>query len=225
LNPHGGNPYLQPELVHALETGITREWNKNSLTLNVFYRNAINSIRTIITLNTNGVALVLPQNIGTNNTFGFEALGSFEPINTWSLNASISVFHQQMIADNIYKGVSNEAWSGYAKCINNFTLSKNSKLQIAINYAAPSVTPQGTRIAVYNTDWGFQHKISKGRGALGMVITDVFNTQRNGFTAAGSDFTYQRNFKVDTRAVMVSFVWSFRTKLKEELLENRYSND
>ena len=67
-----------------------------------------------------------------------------------------------MNADNIAKNLSNDAWSGYAKCINNFTLAKNSKLQIAINYAAPTVTPQGTRIAVYNTDWVFQQKISIG---------------------------------------------------------------
>lgn len=225
LNPHGGNPYLQPELVNAIETGITKEWNKNSITVNVFYRHAINSIRTLITLNNNGVALVLPQNIGTNNTYGLEAIASFEPLPVWSLNASVSVFRQQMNADNIAKDVSNDAWSGYAKCINNFSLSKNSKLQIAINYTAPSVTPQGTRIAVYNTDWGFQQKISKGRGAIGVVLTDVFNTQKNGITASGKDFNYYRYFKIDTRAIMVSFVWSFRTKLKEELLENRYSND
>ena len=226
LNPHGGNPYLQPELVNAIETGITKEWNKNSITVNLFYRHAINSIRTLITLSNNGVALVLPQNIGTNNTYGLEAIGSFEPLPVWSLNASISVFQQQLNADNIVKDLSNEAWSGYAKCMNNFTLAKNSKLQIAINYyAAPTVTPQGSRIAVYNTDWGFQQKICKGKGAIGLVITDVFNTQKNGFFAAGSDFNYHRYFKVDTRAIMVSFVWSFRTKLKEELLENRYSND
>ncbi len=225
LNPHGGNPYLQPELVNAIETGITKEWNKNSITVNLFYRHAINSIRTLITLNNNGVALVLPQNIGSNNTYGLEAIASFEPLQLWSLNASVSVFRQQMNADNIAKDLSNDAWSGYAKCINNFSLSKNSKLQIAINYTAPSVTPQGTRIAVYNTDWGFQQKISKGRGAIGLVLTDVFNTQQSGITASGKDFNYYRNFKVDSRAVMVSFVWSFRTKLKEELLENKYSND
>ena len=225
LNPHGGNPYLQPELVNAIETGITKEWNKNSITVNLFYRHAINSIRTLITLNNNGVALVLPQNIGSNNTYGLEAIASFEPLPVWSLNASVSVFRQQMNADNIAKDLSNDAWSGYAKCINNFSLSKNSKLQIAINYTAPSVTPQGTRIAVYNTDWGFQQKISKGRGAIGVVLTDVFNTQQSGITASGKDFNYYRNFKVDSRAIMVSFVWSFRTKLKEELLENKYSND
>ena len=225
LNPHGGNPYLQPELVNAIEAGITKEWNKNSFTVNLFYRHAINSIRTLITLNNNGVALVLPQNIGSNNTYGLEAIASFEPLPVWSLNASVSVFRQQMNADNIAKDLSNDAWSGYAKCINNFSLSKNSKLQIAINYTAPSVTPQGTRIPVYNTDWGFQQKISKGRGAIGLVLTDVFNTQQSGITASGKDFNYYRNFKVDSRAIMVSFVWSFRTKLKEELLENKYSND
>jgi outer membrane receptor protein involved in Fe transport len=225
LNPHGGNPYLQPEIVNAFETGITKEWKKTSITFNVFYRHAVNSIRTLITLSNNGVALVLPQNIGTNDTYGVETIGSFEPFSFWAMNASVSLFRQQFNAGNVATGVSNSAVSGYGKLINNFSLAKNSKLQVAYNYTAPSVTPQGKRIAVYNADLGFQQKISKGRGALGLVITDIFNTQKNGFTASGTDFDYHRFFKVDTRAILVSFAWSFRTKLKEELLENKFSNE
>jgi outer membrane receptor protein involved in Fe transport len=225
LNPHGGNPYLQPEIVNAFETGITKEWGKTAISLNVFYRHAVNSIQSLISLSNNGVALVLPQNVGTNNTYGAEAIGSFEPFSFWTMNASASLFRQKLNAGNVITGTSNDAVSGYGKLINNFSMAKNSKLQVAYSYTAPSVTAQGTRIAVYNTDLGFQQKIGKGRGALGVVVTDIFNTQRNGFVASGTAFDYHRFFKVDTRAILVSFAWSFRTKLKEELLENKFSND
>jgi outer membrane receptor protein involved in Fe transport len=225
LNPHGGNPYLQPELVNALETGVTKEWEKGSVTLNVFYRHAVNSIRTLITLDNNGVALVLPQNIGTNDTYGAELIADFQPFSFWLCNASISVFRQKLSAVSQASLAENNVLAGFGKLVNNFTVWKGGKLQLLYNYTAPSATPQGTRLAGYNTDLGFQQKFNNGRAALGLAVTDLFNTQRSGVTATTASFDYYRNFKVDTRAILVSFTWSFRTKLKEELLENKFSND
>jgi hypothetical protein len=109
--------------------------------------------------------------------------------------------------------------------INNFSLWKRSKLQIIANYNSPVATPQGTRIAVYNVDLGFQQKFLHDKGALGIVVTDVFNMQKSGLTAHASDFDYSRTFKIDTRAVMVTFAYTFGARFKEELLENKFSND
>ena len=102
---------------------------------------------------------------------------------------------------------------------------KGSKLQLIGNYNAPIATPQGTNIAVYNVDMGFQQKMLKGKGALGFVVTDVFNTQQKGFNAYASNFNYSRTFKIDTRAVLITFAYSFGTAFKEALLENKFSNE
>ena len=72
---------------------------------------------------------------------------------------------------------------------------------------------------------GFQQKIWNNKGAFGLVVTDVFNTQKSGLTAMSQNFDYKRTFKIDTRAVLLTFTYSFRTKLKEELMENRFLND
>ncbi|MBD0294529.1 MAG: outer membrane beta-barrel protein, partial [Flavisolibacter sp.] len=70
-----------------------------------------------------------------------------------------------------------------------------------------------------------QQKLFKGKAAIGLVITDIFNTQRSGFTAITADFNYYRHFKVDTRALLLTFTYSFKSLAKEELLENKFSND
>ena len=85
---------------------------------------------------------------------------------------------------------------------------------------------QGTRKAVYNVDLGFQTKILHGKGGLGIVISDVFNMQSTGWNiSAPSDFNLVRTMKVDTRAVFVTFAYSFANIFKESLLENHFSND
>ena len=80
-------------------------------------------------------------------------------------------------------------------------------------------------MSVYNVDLGFQTKILKGKGGLGIVISDVFNMQKSGNIASASNFQLERTFNVDTRAVFITFAYSFANIFKESLLENQFSND
>lgn len=225
LNPHGGNPYLKPELVHSLELGYNREGTKFSASSNLFYRYASNIIRSFISLDTNGVALVVPKNFGSAATYGLEEVISARPTNFYNCDASLSLYQQNINGANVSAEAMSNYFSWYAKLINNFTMWRGSKLQLIASYNSPVATPQGTSIAVYNVDGGFQQKLFRGKAALGLVITDVFNTQRNGLTAITSDFSYYRNFKVDTRAVLLTLTYSFRSLAKEELLENKFENN
>jgi outer membrane receptor protein involved in Fe transport len=225
LNPHSGNPYLKPELVHSLELGYNKEGSKFSSATNLFYRYSSNIIRSFISLDTNGVALAIPQNYGNAVTYGLEGVLSARPTRFYNCDASLSMYRQNFSGANVSDEALSENFSWYAKLINNFTMWKGSKMQLILNYNSPIATPQGTRIAVYNADGGFQQKLFKGKAALGLVVTDIFNTQRNGITAITSDFIYYRNFKVDTRAVLLTFTYSFRSLAKEELLENKFEND
>lgn len=225
LNPHGGNPYLKPELINSLEFGFNKEWKRFSSVSNLFYRYSTNIIRSFISLDTNGVALVVPMNYGNATTYGFEEIFSAYPSKFYSCNVSVSLFQQIINGSNVSTDALANYFSWYAKMINNFSLWKESKLQFIINYNSPIATPQGTRIAVYNVDAGFQQKLFKGKAALGLVVTDIFNTQKSGLTSVTSNFNYHRTFKVDTRAIMLTFTYSFKTTIKEELLENKFSNE
>lgn len=225
LNQHGGNPYLKPELINSVELGYNKELRKLSLSTTFFYRYATDVIKTYITLQPSGVALTQPANFGSSTTYGVEEIATAFPTKFWSVNVSLSLYQQLIDGSNISPDIANNIVSWYGKLINNINLWKGCKLQLLANYNAPIATPQGTRIAVYYIDAGLQQKIFKGKGAVGLVVTDILNTQHSGLTAFASDFSYHRTFKVDTRAALITFAYSFRTKFKEELLENKFSNE
>lgn len=225
LNQHGGNPYLKPELVHALELGYNKEGEGWSLSSSAFYRLSSNIIRPFIEMKANGVALTTPQNFGNGSTYGLEEIFNYFPTKFWSVNTSVSIFDQKIDGNVSSMDVANEVVSWYGKMIHNFTLSKTTKLQVIGAYNSPTAMPQGTRMAVYNVDLGFQTKIMKGKGGLGIVISDVFNMQKSGNIASASNFQLERTMKVDTRAVFVTFAYSFANIFKESLLENQFSND
>jgi hypothetical protein len=225
LNPHGGNPYLRPELINSMELGYSATVKKISFSASAFYRYATNIIRPYIYLESNGVALTLPMNFGNSQTYGAEGMLTCFVHKCYSFNLSGSVYRQIIDGSNIDASIVNDVVSYYGKLIHNITLWKNSKLQIISNYASPVPTPQGTRIAIYNTDVGFQQKFLRNKGGIGIVVTDIFNTQRSGLNAYSSEFEYHRTFKVDTRAVLVTFAYSFGTSFRESMVENKFSND
>jgi outer membrane receptor protein involved in Fe transport len=225
VSQHGGNPYLKPELVNAAEFGYNKEWKKVTLSANLFYRYTTNIIRSFIVLQSNGVALTQPQNFGNATTYGVEGILSTYLAKFWSMNTSLSAFQQNIDDSNIGDDISSSVFSWYGKMINNFVVWKDGKLQLTANYNSPLGTPQGKRVAVYYLDLGFQQKLFNGKAGLGIIVTDVFNTQINGYSASADNFSYDRKFKIDTRAVIVTFAWSFGTSFKEEMIENKFSND
>ncbi|RTL60476.1 MAG: TonB-dependent receptor [Sphingobacteriales bacterium] len=226
LNQHGGNPTLKPELIHSFELGYNKDWNKISYYAVAYYRNASNSIRQFTLLQTNGVALSIPQNFGSVITYGIENVFTAKPFSKYDFNLSASLYKQNIKGSAAGQELSNDVVSWHGKLINNFILWKGSKLQLTGVYNSPIALPQGKRIATYYADMGFQQKLGKkGNGRLSLAVTDIFNTLKYGSELKASNFSYNRYGKVDSRAIVVTFAYTFGTSFKEKLLENKYSND
>lgn len=225
LNQHGGNPYLQPELVHSFELGYSKDWKNTSVYSILYYRNASNSIRQYTVVDSNGVGLTKPANFGKSTTYGIENIFTAKPFTWYDLNLSISLFEQKIEETDPALAVANSVLSWNGKWINNFVLWPGSKLQVIGVYNSPVALPQGKRIAVYNADLGFQQKVGKGNARLGLVVTDLFQTQQSGYKLSAPNFTYNRIGWVDSRAVLLTFAYTFGTSFKEKLLENKFTND
>ncbi|MDB5277358.1 MAG: TonB-dependent receptor [Ferruginibacter sp.] len=225
LNPHSGNPNLKPEIIHAMELGYSKEWNKYSLSSNLFYRYAINTIRQYSQLQPNGANFTFPINIGNATTYGIENVFNAKPSKLYDFNVSLSLFQQKLNGDNISTDAVQSAFGWYAKLINNFVLWKDSKLQVTGTYNSALPTPQGKRIAQYFADLGYQQKLGKSNARLGLTVTDVFNTFKSGYINNTPEFSNYRYGKADTRAFIITFAYFFKSAFKEKLLENKFSTD
>ncbi len=225
LNQRGGDPHLKPELIHSLEFGYYHSLQKASISLTTFYRLKNHVILPYTILDENGVAFTQPYNFGNATTFGFETIATYNPLSFWSLNFSFSVYELRIYDSGDVADVSTNQVSWYTKLINNFTLWKDGRLQVTGNYTSPVAIPQGTSIAVYNVDLGFQQKVMKGKGRLGLSLTDIFNTQKSGLITSDYNFYFSRTSKLDTRAIMVTFGYTFGSSFREKLMENKFKND
>jgi outer membrane receptor protein involved in Fe transport len=92
LNPHTGNPYLKPEIIHTSEISYNKEWSKNSFSGTFFYRNATNTIKQYSELQENGAVLLYPKNFGNIITYGVETILTLKPLPFYDVNISLTAF-------------------------------------------------------------------------------------------------------------------------------------
>ncbi len=222
LSPHSGNPNLKPEIIDAYELAYNKGADHFNFTTSLFFRHSINSIRPFYIQQPNGAILNMPMNIGNTDNYGIETMLIGKPKNFYDFNVSATLFQQKINATNLLQeAVQNSMnWSG--KMINNFTISQGSKLQIIGNYISPKTTPQGETFALYNVDLGFQQKLGKSNFRMNFIIVDAFNTLKSGYNTKTSNFAIYRSQKSDTRAFMVTLAYSFKSTLKEKMLENKF---
>ena len=226
LNQRAGNPNLKPELIHSFELGYNYTLQKLSASIVGFYRIRKDAIFPYTILDENGVAFTQPLNFGNASTIGLETLVTYNPFEFWNINFSLSAFDLSIDDDgSTGESIATNRTSWYTKIINTFTVFRDSKLQVVGNYTSPTVIPQGESVAVYFVDLGFQQKIMKGKGRLGITITDLFNSQKYGVTIADSNFEFSRIFKQDTQALMFTFGYTFGTAFRENLMENKFKNE
>ncbi|MEK0423562.1 MAG: hypothetical protein RLZ95_1472 [Bacteroidota bacterium] len=223
LSPHSGNPNLKPEIIDAYELSFNNGTSKLNFTTSLFFRHSINAIRSYYSQLPNGAILNMPMNIGNADNYGIESMIIGKPFLAYDFNLSATVFNQKINGSNISNDAVNNGtnWSG--KIINNFTLNSASKLQIIANYISPKTTPQGETFSLYNVDLGLQQKLGKSNFKLNFIIVDAFNTLKSGYNTQTSIFSVYRSQKSDTRAFMITLAYSFKSALKDKMLENKFN--
>jgi len=223
LSPHCGNPNLKPEIIDAYELAYNKGNVKLNFTSSLFFRHSTNAIRPFYIQQSNGAILNMPMNIGNTDNYGLETMVISKPVNFYDFNASATLFQQKINASNIAAEAvqSSMNWSG--KLINNFSINNKSKLQVIANYISPKTTPQGESFSMYNVDLGFQQKIGKTNFKMNFILVDAFNTLKSGYNTETSTFSIYRSQKSDTRAFMITLAYSFKSALKDKMLENKFN--
>ena len=223
LSPHSGNPNLSPEMIDAFELSYNKGTTKINFTGNLFYRHSVNAIRPFYIQQANGAILNKPINIGNTDNYGVESLLSGKLTLNYDYNLSATVFKQKFNGGYTANDVTNEGINWSSKLINNISVNTSSKLQVIANYISPKTTPQGESFALYNLDLGFQKKLGKTNFKLNFIIVDAFNTLKSGYNTQTSTFSIYRSQKSDTRAFMLTLAYSFKSALKDKMLENKFN--
>ena len=217
-----GNPYLRPQFTTTYELAYKLRWNSGSLSLAGYRRTIKDPFTRIYSIDTTNstynIVNKIYSNVGSATNTGVEFILNQIITKFWKLTGSINwytniihVFSGTLLFPyerpfTIDRTTDNSA---DIKINNQFTLWKETQIQLTALYYTPKNIPQGKQMARSSIDLGIKQKVISGKGELTCSFNDIFNRfgikqelKGDGFTAVYENF-------YETQVLTLSFKYKF----------------
>lgn len=168
-----GNPDLRPEYTDSYELTTIHKFDKLSLNFSLYNRYTIDAIERITAFE-NNVSISKPENVGTNNTTGFEFNGKYTPLSWLTVNSdfNINYFDRNGVYEMNSFDFKGNRWS--ASITSKFKLPAQFDFEVSSDYNSEYKTLQQVVSDNLFVDVGLRKKILKGKTILNISIRDLF---------------------------------------------------
>jgi outer membrane receptor protein involved in Fe transport len=204
-NFFSGNPDLDPEFTDAFELGHIKYFDKGTLFSTAYFRNTVDKIERIRTVNEEGFATTLPFNLTGERSFGLEFSADYRPKDWWKLDLNLNFFHANIDGSNVQADFQARTTSFLARQTSRFTLDGGWDLQLRANYDARQKTAQGVRKGIFFIDLSASKQIMQERGRLILTANDIFNSRRNRYIIEGENFITEGDSQFIRRQINLTF--------------------
>lgn len=179
FNVYTGNPNLKPEYTDSYEISSIYDFSNGSLNFGVYHRATDDIIERIVDFNeTTSVSTSRPENIGTNNSTGFEINAEYSPTNQimFTSDTNINTFKRkgQFATQNF--DFNGNQWN--TRLIGKFKLPADFTAEATGIYRSKVKTVQGQQAENTFMNFGLRKKMMKGRLNASLSIRDVFETRK-----------------------------------------------
>lgn len=204
-----GNPYLRPEYVNSFDFSYARKVKGGTFTGSAYYRRTLGLHTRLLTITEDGVAARTFENASFADDIGLEAILQVRPLKWWDLTLSGNVVQTFVNASNIEPDLTAQAIAGSARIVTSARSKKGSSVQIMGNYRSPRIRPQGRIGAFFFVDAAVKQEILKGKGDIGLRVSDIFDTLRFQIEASGTEFDTFLLRDRESRIGFLSFSYRF----------------
>jgi outer membrane receptor protein involved in Fe transport len=206
-NVRTGNPDLNPEYTDSYElTGIFQMENL-SFSSSIYNKYTTDVIENFSTFKDN-INYSSPQNIGTNNSLGFEINGKYTPTKWLSFNGDFNIlsYKREGNYNNKDYDVSSSRW--FSKLTSKLKLPAHYDLELTGNYQSKFKSLQSTVSSNYFVDLGLRKKMLNGRAIVSLSVRDLFATRRNkNIINTPQYYTYANRER--SPSFVIGFSWGF----------------
>lgn len=205
-NQQEGNPYLSPELTNQVELGYSTFIKGSVINASVFYRNTDEIIESVYNPTTKITSF---YNVGTNDSWGANLFGSYNPMPKWTLMGNMAVNSYQV--KNVSTGVNTGSYLNYNAFVRSSTVFNGGiTTEIIGIFNSPRRTFQGTNPGFNLLIFGLKKDLWKKKGTVGLNVANPFSANKDFKTELRSDNFYQySNASVPFRSIGVNFTYNF----------------
>jgi len=208
-NLQTGNPYLDPELNHAVELGHSVT-TKSNLSVNTafYWRMTNNAIEYVRTVDEAGVALSKPQNIARRIAYGMNMNLSGQATKTWTLNGGLDVRYVDLNSPMLNQR--NSGLVGNANISSTYKMPHNYTFQANGNFNSGWVNLQGKGTSFYWYGFALKREMMNKKASLTLGVNNPFNrgvSQR--LRQSAPTFESDTRFFFVSRSARLAFEWRF----------------
>jgi len=182
-----GNPDLQPEYTDSFELTSIHKFDKGSLNFSFYNRYTTDAVERITKFEDN-VSISRPENVGTNNTIGFELNGKYNPLDWLTINGdfNINYFDRKGVYESESFDFKGNRWS--TSLTSKFKLPAQFDFEMSGDYISDYESLQQVVSDNVFVDIGLRKKIFKGRIILNLSIRDLFSSRVDETTTSQTNF-------------------------------------
>jgi len=216
FNLRAGNPRLQPEQIHSIETGYHYHRDDTTYFATAYYRYRYHGMTEVARYLNATTLLTTKENLATSRSGGLEFGATTRLQDRVSLNFSGNVYRNQIDASNLGFGSNRSTIAWDAKLNANWDVSKTTLVQLNTNYTAKRLTPQGYRYPTYVTNVGLRHNLRDKKLAFIVSVSDIFASLKErthiDTPVLHQDITRRRS----SRIIYAGFVYTFGKSAKKQ---------
>jgi len=202
-----GNPYLQPELSHAVE--LSHTWkDKLVTTLNYSYTaDVINWLMgQIDSINT---TYQRPENLRSQVNFGVSIGYSQDICSWWSHTSYANVYWNQYKGGEANRSLDNGIVSYSFNSQNTFRLGKGFSAELSGFYRSKTVYGVFRSRPMYAVSAAVQKLLLNEKATLKLAVNDIFLTYRRRQTGIYENLDMNSDYRFDNRVLTFSFTYRF----------------
>lgn len=210
-----GNPNLNPEYTHSMESGYLLNWESGSLLSSAYYRYRTGVIQEITLVDSVGFSRIFPVNLATENAYGLEFNLSSALQSWWNLNASFNFYRAMTRGYHQDRLLESDTYTWTSRVTSKMTLLKQWNLQTGFNYRGPRQIPQGRERAMYAIDLGMSKDVLKEKGTLTLSVRDLLNTRKRRAIIEEEGYYSSSTFQWSARQLLLTFSYRLNRSKKE----------
>lgn len=221
FNQQRGNPSLRPELSHNFDLNYSRFIKSTVINASLYFRRTNDIIESLVRpiefTNAQGEtqtgSLMTFDNIGFNNSVGFNFFGQINPIKPLTVRGNFNVYSYDINTDNPLASVNtiDDVYVMYNAFLSaTVNLPKSLIVETFLITNSPRRTSQGENPSFNMWNVGIKKEILAKKGSIGLTLVDPFNERKNfNQSITSGSFTQSSSFSVPFRSVGVSFSYRF----------------
>ncbi|MDO5510520.1 MAG: TonB-dependent receptor [Weeksellaceae bacterium] len=212
-----GNPNLRPQFTDSYEIGYLKTFGRTgNINASIFYRNVNDFMTQLISvdeLNPN-IVIMRTENLDNRYAWGAETSWYLRLRDWWSTNGGLNYYVNEMksvLPDGNFREVVQNQF--VARMSNDFTLAKNTRLQLFTMYNGGQQTLQGETLSMFRQDIGIRQNFAGGKGTITARLSDIFNT----FYARSANvipYVQTGSFRWESRTLYVGLQYNFGGKVR-----------